>query len=98
MKSKEEKNRDKMEKFGIQWDSYDLQELRRRNEESAFNIASSLAESKLFSMGSLFTGDAGTSFMLELNRAQVEQNFILMRQNEEIIRWLKALYGQGMEY
>lgn len=98
MKSKEEKNREKMEKFGIQWDNYDLQELRRRNEESAFNIASSLAGSKLFSMGSLFAGDAGTTFMLELNRAQVEQNFILMRQNEEIIRWLKALYGQGVEY
>lgn len=28
---------------------------------------------------------------LEMSRAQVEQNFILMRQNEEIIRLLKQL-------
>ena len=98
MKSKDDKLREKMERFGIDMDNYDLEELRRRNRETSHNIAASLAGSKLYSMGALLAGDAGTTFMLELNRAQVEQNFILMRQNEEIIRWLKALYGQGVQY
>ena len=96
MGRREDKLYEKMERFGIDMDNYDLTELRRRNEEAAHNIATSLAGSKLFSVGSILAGDAGTSFIIELNRAQVEQNFILMRQNEEIIRWLKAMYGQNM--
>lgn len=96
MRNKNDKLREKMERFGIDLDNYDLNELRYRNGDAARNIAASLAGSKLYSMGALLSGDAGTTFIIELNRAQVEQNFILMRQNEEIIRWLKAIYGQRL--
>lgn len=94
--SKEEKFAAKMEKFGIDLDRYSLDELRRRNAEAASEIAANLAGSKMYSTGALLAGDSGTAFLMQMNRAQVEQNFILMRQNEEIIRLLKALYSQGM--
>lgn len=78
-----------LEKFGIDLDSYTDGELRGRNIQSAREIAASLAGSKLYSFGSLLTGNANETFLMEMARAQVEQNFILIRQNEEIIRLLK---------
>lgn len=96
MKSKDEKIREKMDKFGINFDEYDLEELRRRNSEAATTVAASLAGSRLYSLGSALKGNTDMMFLIEMNRAQVEQNFIMMRQNEEIVRWLKALYAQNM--
>lgn len=78
-----------LEKFGVDLDSYADDELRRRNSDSARNIASALAGSKLYSFGSLLSGNTNETFLMEMARAQVEQNFILIRQNEEIIRLLK---------
>ena len=68
--------------------------IRRRNINSAKEITASLAGSKLYSFGSLLSGSANETFSLELARAQVEQNFILIRQNEEIIRLLKKIAEQ----
>ena len=78
-------------KFGLDFDNYSLDDIRQKNIESSKQIATSLAGSKLYSFGSLLSGNSNESFMLEMQRAQVEQNFILMRQNEEIIRLLKEL-------
>ena len=80
-----------LDKFGIDFESYDSEEMSRRNLLSAQNIAASLAGSKLYSFGSLLTGNANETFALELARAQVDQNWILMRQNEEMIRLLREL-------
>ena len=87
----EAKDRAAMEKFGLDFDSYTEADIRRKNINSAKEKAGSLAGSKMYSFGSLFTGSANETFSLELARAQVEQNFILMRQNEEIIRLLKKI-------
>ena len=89
----EAKDRAAMEKFGLDFDSYTEADIRRKIINSAKEIAGSLAGSKMYSFGSLFTGSANETFSLELARAQVEQNFILMRQNEEIIRLLKKIAG-----
>jgi hypothetical protein len=94
-KIKEDKNKARMEKFGIDWDSYDMNELRSRNSESAQEIAASLSGSRLFTAGALLSSKPEIAFAMEQGRAQIEQNFIIMRQNEEIIRWLKAIYAQG---
>ena len=88
------KDKAAMEKFGLDFDSYTENDLRRRNINSAKEIAGSLAGSKLYSFGSLLSGSANETFSLELARAQVEQNFILIRQNEEIIRLLKKTAEQ----
>lgn len=85
------KDKAAMEKFGLDFDSYTEADIRRRNINSAKEIAGSLAGSKMYSFGSLLTGNANETFSLELARAQVEQNFILIRQNEEIIRLLKRI-------
>ena len=80
-----------LEKFGLDFDKYTDVELRNRNVNSAKEISTSLAGSKMYSFGSLLKGNSNETFALELARAQVEQNFILMRQNEEIIRLLKEI-------
>ncbi len=90
----EAKDKAAMEKFGLDFDSYTENDLRRRNINSAKEITASLAGSKLYSFGSLLSGSANETFSLELARAQVEQNFILIRQNEEIIRLLKKIAEQ----
>ena len=88
------KDKAAMEKFALDFDSYTENDLRRRNINSAKEITASLAGSKLYSFGSLLSGSANETFSLELARAQVEQNFILIRQNEEIIRLLKKIAEQ----
>lgn len=87
----EAKDKAALEKFGLDFDSYSLDEIRCRNIASSKEIAGSLAGSKLYSFGSLLSGNSNETFSLELARAQVEQNFILMRQNEEILRLLKEI-------
>ena len=79
----EAKDKAAMEKFGVDFDSYTSDDIKE--------IASSLAGSKMYSFGSLLSGNSNETFALEMSRAQVEQNFILMRQNEEIIRLLKQI-------
>ena len=66
-------------------------DIKEKNVASLKEIASSLAGSKMYSFGSLLSGNSNETFALEMSRAQVEQNFILMRQNEEIIRLLKQI-------
>lgn len=83
------KDHSALEKFGVDLDSYSDEELRNRNAQSARDISTALAGSKLYSFGSLLSDNANETFLMEMARAQVEQNFILIRQNEEIIRLLK---------
>ena len=52
----EAKDRAAMEKFGLDFDSYTEADIRRKNINSAKEIAGSLAGSKMYSFGSLFTG------------------------------------------
>lgn len=87
----EAKDKASMEKFGVDFDSYTSEDIKEKNVASLKEIASSLAGSKMYSFGSLLSGNSNETFALEMSRAQVEQNFILMRQNEEIIRLLKQI-------
>lgn len=87
----EAKDKAATEKFGVDFDSYTSDDIKEKNVASLKEIASSLAGSKMYSFGSLLSGNSNETFALEMSRAQVEQNFILMRQNEEIIRLLKQI-------
>jgi hypothetical protein len=80
-----------MEKYGLDFDSYSDDELRSKNVSAVRAIAGSLAGSGMFAFGSLISGNSADSFKLNLAKAQVEQNWILIRQNEEIIRLLQAM-------
>lgn len=101
-KSREEKMREKaekelvkqtaaLEKLGLNLAAYDIETIDKLNGNSAREISNSLAGSKLYSFGSLLTGNANETFALEMARAQVEENLILIRQNEIIIRLLDKL-------
>ena len=87
----EAKDKAAMEKFAVDFDSYTSDDIKEKKVASLKEIASSLAGSKMYSFGSLLSGNSNETFALEMSRAQVEQNFILMRQNEEIIRLLKQI-------
>lgn len=86
-----QKQRELMEKYGLDLDSYSDDELRSRNVSGVRAIAASLAGSGAFAAGSLLSGNSADSFKLNLAKAQIEQNWILIRQNEEIIRLLRAM-------
>ena len=73
-----------MEKFGVDFDSYTSDDIKEKNVASLKEIASSLAGSKMYSFGSLLSGNSNETFALEMSRAQVDQN-------EEIIRLLKQI-------
>jgi hypothetical protein len=101
-KSKEEKLKERtekelakqqaaLEKFGLNFEAYDIDMIKKLNGNSAREISSSLAGSKLYSFGSLLSGNSNEAFALEMARAQVEENLILIRQNEIIIRLLSKL-------
>ena len=85
------KDKAAIEKFGLDFDNYTSEDIKLKNLSSLKEIATSLAGSKLYSFGSLLSGNSHETFALEMARAQIEQNFILMRQNEEIIRLLKMM-------
>ena len=87
----EAKDKAAMEKFGVDIESNPIIKKKKKNVASLKEIASSLAGSKMYSFGSLLSGNSNETFALEMSRAQVEQNFILMRQNEEIIRLLNQI-------
>lgn len=72
----EAKDRAAMEKFGLDFDSYTEADIRRKNINSAKEIAGSLAGSKMYSFGSLFTGSANETFSLELARAQDRKSVV----------------------
>ena len=88
-KQAKQKVKDKaaIEKFGLDFDNYTPEDIKQRNIAPLKEIATSLAGSKLYSFGSLLSGNSNETFALELARAQIEQNFILMRQweNEELL-------------
>ncbi len=101
-KSKEEKMKERiekelakqqaaLEKLGLNFAAYDISMINKLNENSAREISSSLAGSKLYSFGSLLSGNSNETFALEMARAQVEEILILIRQNEIIIRLLSKL-------
>jgi hypothetical protein len=80
-----------LEKLGLNLAAYDIDMIKKLNANSAREISSSLAGSKLYSFGSLLSGNSNETFALEMARAQVEENLILIRQNEIIIRLLSKL-------
>lgn len=88
-KDAETKTKKRAEKLGIDLENSTVEELRSRNTKSVDEITSSIAGSNLYSLGHLLQGKGDMPVLIGMARAQIEQNFILIRQNEEIIRLLK---------
>lgn len=86
-----ERARRRLRKHGLDFAGMSDDELLRCNVEDIRDMDAKLAGSGLYSLGSLLTGNADTSFMIDLLKAQIRQQWVIARQNEQIIRLLKDL-------
>lgn len=60
----EAKDKAAMEKFGVDFDSYTSDDIKEKNVASLKEIASSLAGSKMYSFGSLLSGNIRSVFVI----------------------------------
>lgn len=91
--TKEQSDLTKMlEKYGLNLDDYTYGDLRNRNAQDIQKIASSLAGNKLLQAGmTLSFAKSEEQAKVSYLGALVDQNWILIRQNEAILRALAKL-------
>jgi hypothetical protein len=81
-----------LEKFGLNLDSYTDEQIRAKNTENIKNIATDLGGNTLAKVGmGLSMAKIEEQVKISYLSALVEQNWILMRQNEAILRVLEKL-------
>ena len=80
--------------LGLDFEGCTIEELRAKNLDSIKNVADLTAGSSLYTLGSLMSGNSDAAHAMIAARTQIDQNFILIRQNEEIIRLLGSLVGR----
>ena len=85
-----------LEKYGLDLESYSIQEIEKRNVENLRKIANDLRGNKWFKAGlALSFAKAHEQATVTYLSALVEQNWILLRQNEIIIKELQKLGGRA---
>ena len=90
----EEKNKIKqtLNKYGLDLENYTSPDIKKKNVQNIRNIASDLAGNKWFKAGMALSFAKGEEqAKVTYLSAIVEQNWILIRQNEIIIRELQQL-------
>ena len=82
---------------GLDLDHITDGDIRIRNAREIERVYTKLMGSGLHSLGGLLMGGerSDAAFQLEATKALIEQNWILIRQNEQILRELKKLNEQG---
>ena len=85
----EEKQRKVYEKFGLDIAGYSPEQLRQENYRNIQRISTELAGSQWEKLALALKGSAYEGFMLSYMSSLVEQNWILIRQNELILRKLE---------
>lgn len=87
-----DKMHETLEKYGLDLENYSIDEIRKRNGDNLRRIASDLAGNKWFKAGlALSFAKASEQATVTFLSATVEQNWILLRQNEIIIKELQKL-------
>ncbi|WP_072370932.1 hypothetical protein [Thermophilibacter mediterraneus] len=84
-----------LRKHGLAFEDMSDVDLSRSNVRDIRDMDSKMAGSGLYSLGSLLSGNADTSFMIDLMKAQIRQQWVIVRQNEQIIRLLRDIAGDG---
>ena len=87
----------RLRKHGLAFDEMSEEDLLRSNYEDIQDMDVNLSGSGLYSLGSLLTGNGDTAFMIDLMKAQIRQQWVIVRQNEQIIRLLKEMSGGASE-
>ena len=81
-----------LEKFGLNLDSYSDEQIRLKNTENIKNIATDLTGNTAGKIGVAFSmAKVEEQLKISYLSALVEQNWILMRQNEAMLRVLEKL-------
>ena len=80
-----------LHKYGIDFDSYSDEDLHAVMVAGARMITGRMAGTGLYEFGSILGGNSDTGMIMTLLKTQIEQNWMLMRQNEQIIRELREI-------
>lgn len=89
-KNQEEELKEIIEKLGLDFQSYDEQQIANENNKNVKQIATDLANAKLATVGAVFGGGNNNFYAIAgYLRAIVSQNWVLIRQNELLLRTLK---------
>lgn len=83
-----------LNKYGLDFDSYSDEDLQRILMNDIAEVTGSLRGTGLYAIGDILTlGSGDTGMIMTLLQAQISQNWILVRQNEQILRELRKLNG-----
>ncbi len=90
-KTEEEKLREVFDKYGLDMEGYDTAEIKKQNSKNLKQIAKDIVGNKWFKAGmALSFASADKQATVGYLSAIVNQNWILIRQNELIIRLLEG--------
>ena len=81
----------RLRSHGLAFDEMSDEDLSHSNCEDIRDMDAKMAGSGLYSLGSLLSGNGDAAFMIDLMKAQIRQQWVIVRQNEQIIRLLKGL-------
>lgn len=89
LEEQKRKEREALQRVGLDLENYSDEDMQRLNIRNIKEVSSNLAGSGLYSFGSLLSGNSDITYVINGQKALIEQNWILIRQNEQIIRLLK---------
>lgn len=81
----------RLRKHGLDFEHMSDIDLTKCNAADIRKMDLSSFGSGLYSIGQLLSGDADTAFIIDLLKAQMRQQWVLVRQNEQIIRLLREI-------
>lgn len=87
----------RLRSHGLAFDEMSDEDLYHSNCEDIRDMDAKMAGSGLYSLGSLLSGNGDAAFMIDLMKAQIRQQWVIVRQNEQIIRLLKGLADNSAE-
>lgn len=88
------KAQETLPQHGLDFDHYTDEELKEVNQRAVLDVDNALAGTNVYQLGALMSGGGANAMLMALLKAQVHQNWILVRQNEQILRELKKLNRQ----
>ena len=78
----------RLRKHGLDLDHMSYRDIKSANANDIRDMDLSTAGSGMYSLGQLLMGNSDISMIIDLMKAQIRQQWIIVRQNEQIIRLL----------
>lgn len=84
----------RLRKHGLNIDDMTDDDIRSANAADIYDMDMSTLGTGLYSFGQMLSGDSDTAMIMGLLKAQIRQQWIIVRQNEQIIRLLREANGK----